>query len=138
MMFWDKLLRSGYSDLGPIEIAPTAVGIVLTDRDTGIKYLVSFNVTGGTTRLSINTDFATIQARDSVRIYDKDDGPVMMEDGQYRLMIRSGRIGVEQMTFPIGVQARNDPQPYARTKFEQKAVNMDSVDATKLHLEIPQ
>lgn len=133
-MYWDKRLPSGFSDLGPIEIAPVAQGIVLTDRADGTLYMISWH--SGVVRLSIVTDFGTIGRREGLRFYDAFDGPVMSENGQFRLMIRAGRIGLEYIPFAVGVQDRDDQPPYARTKFAQKAVNMDVTNPSTVHLEI--
>lgn len=132
-MLWDKRLPSGYSDLGPIEIAPTAQAIVLTDRADGSLWMISFN---GEPRLSIVTDFATLSRKEGVRLYAADDGPAMTEDGEFRLIIRGGRLGLEYIQFTVGVQARTDRPPFARTLFKQLGLNMDSTDPTKVHIEL--
>lgn len=135
MMYWDKRLPSGFSDLGPIEIAPVAQAFVLTDRADGSLWLVSLNTTFPT-RLSIVDDFGTMQRREGVKIYEAADGPVFGINGQYRLMLRGGRIGVEFTPFATGIQDRDDPPLYARSRFHQGALDLDTIDVRTLHIEL--
>lgn len=136
MTFWNRRLRSGYSDLGPIQIPSMPQGIVLTDRANGSFWLVSFNSTVPE-RLSISSVYSTIQHREGVRIYAADDGPKMDEDGEYTLIVRSGRLGFDYTPFPRKVTARDDAPPYARQNTAQRALRklvMDSVNPLVAHI----
>lgn len=126
-MIWDRRLKNGYSDLGPISIPPHGVAFVLTDRADGTKYLVSYNITSAVERLSINTVYSTIQKKEGVRIYAADDGPYMDEDGQYRIFVRAGRIGLDYAEFPRAVVDEDQAPPYSRTpSTQQKLIIRDT------------
>lgn len=138
MIYWNRRLRGGYSDLGPIQIPSMPQGIVLTDRADGTLYLVSFNTTPPE-HLSITTDFSTIQHREGVRIYAADDGPKMDEDGEFTLIISNGQIGFDYTPFPRKVLARDDAPPFARQNTSQRAqrqIIMDSLEPAILHIGI--
>lgn len=136
MTYWNRRLRSGYSDLGPIQIPPMGEAIVLTDRADGTRWLVSFNSTAPE-RLSISSDYSTIQRREGVRIYAADDGPKMDEDGQFTLIIRRGQIGFDYTPFPRKVTARDDAPPYSRQNAAQRVqrkLSMNGLDPAILHI----
>lgn len=117
----------GYTDLGPIQIPPRPQAIILTDRDDGTQWLVSFNTTEPE-RLSITDTFSTIQRREGARVYEADDGPKMDEDGQFTLFVRGGRIGLEYNEFATGITARDDEPPYARTSSTSRELLIDITD----------
>lgn len=129
----NRRLKTGYSDLGPIQIPPRPQAIVLTDRANGSKWLVTFN-TSNPERLSISSVYSTIQRREGLRIYEADDGPKMDEDGEFTLIIRNGRIGFDFTAFSRKETARDDSPPYARQSATQRKLIMSSVNPTTLHL----
>lgn len=122
----NRRLRSGYTDLGRIQIPPRPQAIVLTDRGDGSKWLISFNTTAPE-RLSIVSDYDTIQRIEGIRIYEANDGPKMDEDGEYTLIIRNGRLGFDYNRFPRQVSARDDSPPYARQSINERELIMDSL-----------
>lgn len=132
-MIWNRRLKSGYSDLGPIRIPPLGGAIVLTDRTDGTKWLVSFS-TDPIERLSIVSSFDTIQRREGVREYEADDGPKMDEDGQFTIIIRNGRIGLDFIPFIGDEVARDDAPPYSRTASQQRALIIDTIDPITAHI----
>jgi hypothetical protein len=132
-MRWNRRLKSGYSDLGRIQIPPMAQAIVLTDRDTGALWLVAFSPTLPE-HLSITSDFSRIQRRDGVVTYPAGEGPAMDEDGQYILMVRNGRIGLDYNLFPTWQKARDGAPPYARTISDKRELILDSIDPLITHL----
>lgn len=128
-----RRLRSGYSDLGPIQIPPRAVAVVLTDMDNGTQYLVSYNDTLPE-HLSLNTSFATIKNRDSVKIYPAGEGPYMDEDGAFMLIVRGGRLGFLYTPRPIGIAGYDSAPPFARRLNTQRELLMDSTDPAHAHI----
>lgn len=128
-----RRLRSGYTDLGPIQIPVRPQAIVLTDRDDGTKWLVSFN-TSAPERLSISSVYVSIQRREGVRIYEANDGPKMDEDGEFTLIIRGGRIGLDYTPFPFWQAARDDSPPYSRKTSDWRLMFLDSIKPSVVHL----
>lgn len=126
-MISDRRLRNGYTDLGPIQIPPRPQGIVLTDRADGTRWLVSFN-TASPERLSINSIYSTIQTTEGVRVYEANDGPKMDEDGEFTIILRNGRIGLEYNQFSRSTTARDDPPPFARKTSEIRKLLLDIID----------
>jgi hypothetical protein len=131
----NRRLRSGYSNLGPIQIPPRAAAFVLTDRDDGTLYLVSFN-TDTVERLSINTNYASIQRREGVRIYEADDGPYMDEDHEYRIFVRAGRIGLEYTPSERAISDIDQAPPYARKTNDEEEIILDQEDVDPLLIHI--
>lgn len=125
--------KSGYSDLGRIQIPPMAQAIVLTDRADGTLWLVSFN-TSAPEHLSISSDYSTIQHREGVRLYAADDGPKMDEDGEFTLMVRGGRLGFDYNRFAGQAVARDDPPPYSRQISAQRKLIMNILSLSNLHI----
>jgi hypothetical protein len=123
----------GYTDFGSIQIPPRAQPIILTDREDGTLWLVSFN-TDDPERLSISDTFSTIQRKDGARVYAADDGPKMDEDGQFTLIVRGGNIGLEFTEFPRAITARDDSPPYARKLSAQRELLVDTLDLETIHL----
>lgn len=122
-MIASRKMRNGYTDFGGIQIPPRAQAFVLTDRDTGTKYLVSYNTDSfGVTRLSLNTDYANIQRVDGVQSYEAYDGPKIDTDGQYTVIVRSGRIGYDYTAYPRAITDMDQAPPYSRTTSSQKQV----------------
>lgn len=124
---------NGYSNLGPIQIPPRPQAIVLTDRADGTKWLVSFN-SNPPERLSIVSNYDTIRRREGVRLYEANDGPKMDEDGEFTLIIRGGRIGLDYTPFPRSQTARDDSPPYSRQSSSQRELIMSNTNPTTFHL----
>lgn len=133
MNWWNRRLRSGYSDLGRVQIPPRPQIIILTDRVDGSQWMVSFN-SSAPERLSIVSTFSTIQRLEGARIYSANEGPTMDEDGEFILFIRGGRIGLEYSKFAIGEIALADAPPYARQTSDQRQLNLDSINPRVVHL----
>lgn len=129
----DRRLSNGYSNLGPFQFPFWAQAIILTDRADGSLWMVSFN-TSSPERLSINSIYSTIQRKEGVRLYAADDGPKMDEDGEFTLIIRSGRLGFEYNPFPRYEVARDDSPPYARQTSAQRLLIMDGTNPASSHI----
>lgn len=129
--WWNQRRRTnGFSDLGSIQIPPRPQAIVLTDRADGSRWLVSFNTTSPE-RLSISSDYSTIQKREGFRIYEANDGPKMDEDGEYTLIVRSGHIGFDYTPFVRGEIARDDSPPFARQASAQRELIMSNIEPAR-------
>lgn len=116
-------LRSGFTDFKGIGIPPTAPAFVLTDVDTGTKYLVSFNTDGfGVQRISIQTVYRIIEIKEGVRVYEAGDGPYMVESGSYRLIIRGGRLAFLYDPLPFMIKDQDQALVYSRTETAQRAL----------------
>lgn len=131
--FYRRYLRSGYTDLGSIQIPPRPQGIVLTDRNDGSLWLLSFS-TNPRERLSIVNTYSTIQRSEGVTIYGPYEGPVMDEDGEFQLMLRGGRLGFDYRPFPVGTQAKDNMVPYARISRDQRQLLIDSLNPLVVHI----
>lgn len=133
--FWNRWLPSGYSDFGPIQIPPYPQIVILTDRADGSLWTISFNNTTSTPeRLSISNVFASIQRNEGARVYKVNDEPYIT--GDYRLIIRSGRIGLEYLPLPIGVEDNDDPPIYAETLTRAtRLIGVDSENPAVVHIE---
>jgi hypothetical protein len=116
-------LRSGFTDFKGIGIPPHAPAFVLTDRGTGVKYLVSFNTDGlGVNRLSINTVYRIIELKEGVRVYDANEGPYMDADGEYVLFIRDQRLGLDYNPYPRAIKDISQAVTYGRTEIAQREI----------------
>lgn len=122
----DRRLRSGYFDLGPFKLPIRPQAVILTDRDDGTKWLISFN-TSAPERLSINTEYATLYNKEDIRTYSANDGPRMDEDGEYRLMVRGGRLGFDYTPFSQAISASSDNPSYARLGNDMRLLIMDGI-----------
>jgi DNA-binding beta-propeller fold protein YncE len=131
-----RRLRSGYTDFGGIKIPPNAPAVVLTDRADGTLYLVSFNTTNSVLRLSLNTSYSTISRREGIRIYEANDGPYVDEDGRYKLIVRSGRIGFDYIPYPTGIADIDQAPNYARTTSGEEEMIIDQTDTNPLLVHI--
>jgi hypothetical protein len=130
-----KRFQSGNTDFGGILIPSRPIAIVLTDRDDGTKYMVSFN-TDAPERLSINTDYASIQRREGIREYEAYEGPTMDTDGEYRLFIRAGRIGLDYNAFPVSTTDLDQAPPYSRKNRDEEKLILDQDDPDVLRVHI--
>lgn len=112
-----RRLPNGYSDLGRIVIPPLPEPIILTDRDTGTKYMVTFSLSVATPdnlgHITLDTTL-TMDSKIGQREFSAFDGPVFGDHGEYRLMIRGGRIGVDYRPYPVGVQDIDGAPLFAR------------------------
>lgn len=126
-------LFSGYTNLGTIQIPARQPAIILTDRADGTLWLVSFNTTPPE-HLSISTEFSIIRHREGARVYEADDGPKMDESGEYTLMVRGGRIGLDYIPFRQAQTARDDSPPYARKTSESRKLILDTINPRLVHL----
>jgi len=117
--FEQRVLVSGFSDLGVM--FPYGVGrFTLTDRADGTKWLVSWNTdvttSDGFGYITITNDFTLLDHGNGERNieYGPDEGP-LLNNGQYMLMIRGRRLGVDYRPFPPGVtDASTSVKPYAQ------------------------
>lgn len=128
-----RRLPSGYSNLGPIQIPPRPQAVVLTDRDNGQRWLVSFN-SGAPIRLSIIDQYSTIQRLEGVRQYDVDSGPVMDDKGEIILILRHGNLGLEYTPNPVWQTDRDDPPEYARKSGAELQMFISTQDISTVHL----
>lgn len=113
-----RRLPNGYSDLGPVIIPPLPQPIVLTDRRTRTQYMVTYSTVDATPddlgHLAINTNI-TFEKKVGIRVYDDPfDGPVFGDHGEYRLMIRNARIGIDYTPYAHGEQDRDGAPIFAR------------------------
>jgi hypothetical protein len=127
LWFWDRWLKSGYSDLGPITISPRPQLIILTDRADGTPWALWYEP-GPPERLAILSDPATIaqiSRQEGTRIYQQFDvGPLFTEDGRYLLIVRSGHLGFDFEPYPNMEQAASDAPIYARNGINSIQVNL--------------
>lgn len=119
MSYSNRRLRNGYSNFGAIAIPPLPSPIILTDRDDGTKWLVSFDITtsppvDGYGRIMINSVYGNIGRRDGIAEYAAGDEPYLEQDGQYKLIVREGRLGFEFIPFEQGNTDNDGMKLYAR------------------------
>lgn len=67
--------------------------------------------------ISITSDL-TVARREGFIRYQLNEGPLLTGDGEYRLIIRGGRLGVSFSPFPQGIVASASAKPYAKFQFE--------------------
>lgn len=85
----------GFTDLGSVHVPPFPQHIVLTDRDDGTQWALSHQDDAGTPRV-ILTD--TIPSTPDKYIYGANEGPIVATSaGRYRLLVRDGRLGYEDL-----------------------------------------
>jgi hypothetical protein len=139
LWFWNRWLKSGYSDLGPITIPPRPQAIMLTDRNDGSQWLVWYNP-GPPERLSIYNDPATIallSRQEGLRIYSATDaGPIFTEDGRFLMILRGGRIGFDFEPYEQGVENASDAPLYARNGVNAIQINLvaNPISVTNAHI----
>lgn len=131
-MIWDRRKKNGYSDFGAIQIPPRPNPMVLTDRTTGLQWMLSFETNPD--RISITQDLSALQKREGARVYDKDDGPAFDQDGEFTIFIDNGRLGVKYTPFPGHEVAFDNAPIYARQVNDQRAVNLDTLNVATLHI----
>lgn len=98
----DRRTVHGYTDIGRIRIPPLPQYIVMTDRADGTRWLLTYNLSEGPDgdgRISI-TDM--LPSTPDVLLFGPYDGPYLDGTDQQgrpiiRLLIRSGRLGYEQV-----------------------------------------
>lgn len=133
--WWERRLKSGYANLGPITIPPLPQSIILTDRTTLQQWLLSFRTNPD--RISITQDLFSIQKREGARVFDKDTRPVFEVGlGKYSLFLDNGRLGVAFNSFPGDVTEFDNAPLYARQLNDKRVVNFDTADIRVLHLGI--
>jgi len=117
MRYNDRRLKTGYSDLGRLIIPVLPSPIILTDRDDGTLWVLSFDTSAPTVdgygHISINSDIRYFQRNEVAKVYPADDGPVL---GPYVLFIRAGRIGLDYTAYDIGETDRDGSPVYARKR----------------------
>lgn len=130
--YYNKRRRwNGYTNMGPTVIPPLPQYMVLTDRADGTLWFVSFNPTAPTHLTSNNdpTVIALAMRSEGVRIYAASDGPFMDEDGEFMLIVRSGRLGFDYNVFPVGLKQLSDAPQYARKASLLRLLKMDNTSA---------
>lgn len=134
--YYNKRRRwMGYTDIGPIIIPSRPQVVILTDRADGTQWAVSFTITP-IERLTISNDAMVVgvKIQEGARVYDKDSGPFMDEDGEFKLMIRSGHLGFDYIQFPIGLKGLADAPQYARNGVNSRQLNMDNTLPLSSHI----
>lgn len=129
----NRRLRSGYSDLGPVQIPPHPQQVVLTDATTGLQWAVSF-VTDPVERITITDALSSIRRLEGATVYGPNEGPAMDLDGEYLLIINNGRIGLLYTPFPVAEIGNDTMQAYARQRRAERLLNIDSSDPVTAHL----
>lgn len=99
--------------MGPIIIPNRPSFVILTDRADGSAWMLTYNNDSGIERLSI-TQPPLNYRNEGARIYDANNGPVLDEDGEYSVIVRGGRVGIEYTPFPVSIVGRDDAPTYAR------------------------
>lgn len=112
--------RQGWTRMGRFNLPVLPLPVILTDRDDGTLYLVSWNDTSGPDavgRITLTTDL-TAKQRDGYIIWPAFEGPVIQgtSNGRYHLMVRSGHLGIDFVAVQQGTSAHNSPPQYARKK----------------------
>lgn len=134
MNWWyERRRKSGYYDMGPVQIPPRPQAVVLTDRTDGSQWMISFET--NPTRISITND-QTVIKRDGARVYDKDSGPVF-DNGELMLVLDGGRLGVIPTPLQGAETYYSNELPYAREINDSRLVSVDTTDISVLHIGIP-
>lgn len=111
--------RGGFTYMGTVSVPPMPLPLLLTDRDTGKVWNVSFNIIqttpDGIGRLSINDDLR-VAIRDGSQVYPVGSEPVVFSDqtGYYRIFVRDSRIGMDYTPFGSGETAYHYNPIFAR------------------------
>lgn len=115
-MLRERRQVQGYTDLGRIRIPPLPPYIIMTDRDTGTLWLLSWNLTtasqDGKGYVSI-TD--VIPSTPDKLVYGPYDGPYVQEQNAaqgspvIRLLIRGSRLGYEMVSTQSLASIDNQP-----------------------------
>lgn len=135
-----RMQRNGYSDLGRQKISLVPQITVLTDRADGSLWVVTFE-TSPKERIGI-TDLATYAVTNIIegaKLYTAFRGPALdttQVGGSFTLFVRSGRIGIDFRTFPVGEIDIDTPPAYARQKTsnDYRLINFDVANVSKIHL----
>lgn len=115
----------GYVDFGGIRIPPLPLNIILTDRDDGTLWYLTYNTTEPssddegyisiTDTLPTNTNHnpqRIFEAYDELYIFDNWDRPML------RLFVRGGYLGYETVTRGEGEAAISNTPTFARKGLE--------------------
>lgn len=109
--------RGGFTNMGSVSVPPMPLPLLLTDRDTGKVWNVSFSMSGpdAVGRMSINDDLR-VAIRDGSQVYPVGSEPVVFYDqtGYYRLFVRDARIGIDYTPFGSGETAYAYTPVFAR------------------------
>lgn len=110
-----RRMVNGYLDMGRITIPPLPVHIILTDRDDGTLWHLSYTLTppavDGYGYITLNSDIPTDPMR---RIFDAYDGPVLADSPQVKLMVRGGNLGYDGSELPVWLHDRDQARIFAR------------------------
>lgn len=131
--WWDRRLPSGYTDMGKINIPVRPQAFILTDRTTGVQWMVSFETNPD--RIGI-TDDMTLQKNQGARVYDKDSGPAVGTNGQYMLTLDNGRLAIIDGQLQGDETYYSNELPYARQFNDQRLTNVDVDNIKTLHIGI--
>lgn len=91
----------GYLNMGPQQIPPLPMIVVLTDRADGKLWQLTHRVSDE--RFLLSDAPVPVSLRGQVRQYGAFDGPVLGDGPGIRLLVRAGRIGYEMVQSQQGV-----------------------------------
>lgn len=115
-----RIFKSGFTDLGSF-FPFGVVYLILTDLADGKRWLVTWNTSiatlDGFGHISISDDLS-VTKRETYVEYKMDEGPNFTNDGQYKLIVRGGRLGLSYTPFPVGQSAAASPKPYAKLSYD--------------------
>lgn len=121
--------------LGPVHIPPVPEAIILTDRDDGTKWLISWDnvVTSIDNRGHITLNSTIAMGQEAVRTYGVDDGPKLGGSGEYSLIVRGGHLGLDYEPFSRGVEDIDNAPTFAR-KRASNTLRQLFIDLSSHHL----
>ncbi len=99
----------GYYDLGPVQIPPFPVRIILTDRDDGTLWVLTHDADREHVVLSDVFPTDTLYT-----IYGPYDGPIVGTNPRIQLLVRDGRLGYEQDDNPPWLNDRDQARVLSR------------------------
>ncbi len=148
--WWNRRLKTGYTDFGGIKIPGRPLPIVMTDITTGLQWMLSFETNPD--RISITQDLSSLQKSDGARVYDANSGPLFNQSsglkynadsepttqqpfpGTYMLIIDNGRLGFIYTPYSQGQQGQDSSLIYARQSSDQRLVNVDVFNPSTMHI----
>lgn len=106
----------GYTDLGSVRVPPFPANLVFTDREDGSLWHLSHKDDSGTPRVTLNDSLPT----QDVITFEPYDGPVVATSGgRFRLFVRDGRLGYEDLGEDRGYADKDQMRLLTRKAFER-------------------
>lgn len=113
----------GYWDMGRITIPPVPQNIILTDRDTGTKWLVKHNTAVfSADNLGYISITDTIPTQPDKLVYLAGEEPFVSPN--VRLIVRSGVLGYDFQPLPPDITDQEQAPYYIRTLLLQSVVKI--------------